>query len=175
MKLKVFAVPATGDENAESALNLFMAQHRVLQVDRQLFQNGSASFWSVCIGYSEKQTQQGKQQNSNRVDYRHVLSATRFRDYSALREWRKQAAESEGIPVFGVFSNEQLAAIVQLPDPTLSALRSIDGVGEKKVERYGKPIISLLLKRRSDTNHNDDGRTAELLNNSTAEADVHET
>lgn len=50
MKLKVFAVPATGDENAESALNLFMAQHRVLQVDRQLIQNGSASFCAAAAG-----------------------------------------------------------------------------------------------------------------------------
>ncbi|MEM7257305.1 MAG: HRDC domain-containing protein [Pseudomonadota bacterium] len=161
MKLKVFAVPATGDDNAESALNLFMAQHRVLHVDRQLIQNGSASFWSVCIGYSEKQTETRKQQSSNRVDYRHVLSATDFRDFAALREWRKEIAESEGIPVFGVFSNEQLAAIVQLSDLTLSALRRIDGVGEKKVERYGKPVLSLLENRRSETGNIDNSASAD--------------
>lgn len=175
MKLKVFAVPATGDENTESALNLFMAQHRVLQVDRQLIQNGSASFWSVCVGYSEKQAGAGKTQNTGRVDYRHVLSATDFRDYSALREWRKQVAESEGIPVFGVFSNEQLAAIVQLPDLSLSSLRGIDGIGEKKVERYGKPVLSLLQQWRAETNNNGNSRSAELTSVSTVETDTHET
>ena len=175
MKLKVFAIPATGDENAEAALNLFSAQHRVLQTDRQLIQNGSASFWSVCVGYSESQSNSMKQQNTNRVDYRTVLSATDFRHYSALREWRKQVADSEGVPVFGVFSNEQLASIVRLQDLTLSALRGIDGVGDKKVERYGKPVLSLLEQRKSESATRDKTLSSDTNQSSTGPSNPDET
>ena len=149
MKLKVFSIPAVGDETAEAALNLFTAQHRIVQIDRQLIQDGGASFWSVCVGYFETQSRSEKlPQNKTRVDYRAVLSAEDFRHYAALREWRKAAADRDGIPAFGVFTNEQLAAIVRLPVLSLSALMSIDGVGEKKTERYGKDLIALLGSRR---------------------------
>ena len=65
-----------------------------------------------------------------------------------MREWRKSVAEREGVPVFGVFSNEQMSQIVQLSELTLAALASIDGIGQVKCERYASEVFALLQKRR---------------------------
>ena len=42
-------------------------------------------------------------------DYKQVLKPEEFEVFSRLREWRKGVAEKEGVPVYVVFSNEQLA------------------------------------------------------------------
>ena len=46
-----------------------------------------------------------------RVDYKEVLSPADFALFAKLRDWRKATAEQEGIPVYAVLTNEQLAAI----------------------------------------------------------------
>ena len=84
MKIKIFSLPAMGDEVVEDALNLFIAQHRIVQVDRHLIQNGADSYWSICVGYHYNKTP--GRSKSSRIDYREILSADQFRDYAALRE-----------------------------------------------------------------------------------------
>ena len=130
MKIKIFSLPAMGDEVVEDAFNLFIAQHRIVQVDSHLINKPPA------------------RSKSSRIDYREILSTDQFRDYAALREWRKSVAEREGVPVFGVFSNEQMSQIVQLSELTLAALASIDGIGQVKCERYASEVFALLQKRR---------------------------
>ena len=39
-----------------------------------------------------------------------MLKPEEFEVFSRLREWRKAAAEKEGVPVYTVLTNEQLAA-----------------------------------------------------------------
>ena len=146
MKIKIFSLPAMGDEVVEDAFNLFIAQHRIVQVDRHLIQNGADSYWSICVGYHNNKPP--ARSKSSRIDYREILSTDQFRDYAALREWRKSVAEREGVPVFGVFSNEQMSQIVQLSELTLAALASIDGIGQVKCERYASEVFALLQKRR---------------------------
>ena len=126
-----------------------MAQHRVVQADRHLVQNGASSYWSVCVGYHEQKAQTSSK--TTRVDYREVLSPLQFREYAALRDWRKAAAERDQIPVFGVFSNEQLSKIVQLTELTAGSFTTIDGIGEVKCERYAAEVFALLQQRRAES------------------------
>ena len=60
-----------GDEVVEDAFNLFIAQHRVVQVDRHLIQNGADSYWSICVGYHYYKTP--ARSKSARIDYREIL------------------------------------------------------------------------------------------------------
>ena len=57
-----------------------------------------------------------------RIDYRDVLSEADFAVFKRLREWRKQVAAAEGVPVYTVFTNEQLATIVTTRPASLPAL-----------------------------------------------------
>jgi superfamily II DNA helicase RecQ len=73
-----------------------------------------------------------------------VLKPEEFEVFSRLRDWRKAVAEKEGVPVYVVLTNEQLAQIVQKKTNTKAGLKEIEGVGDARVEKYGDAILKLL-------------------------------
>ena len=79
------------------------------------------------------------------MDYKEVLKPEEFEVFSRLREWRKAAAEKEGVPVYTVLTNEQLAQMVQKKVSTKAALKEIEGVGEARVEKYGEAVLRVLV------------------------------
>ena len=80
-----------------------------------------------------------------KVDYKEVLKPEEFEVFSRLREWRKGVAEKEGVPVYVVFSNEQLAQVVQKKVSSKAALKEIEGVGDSRVEKYGSAVLERLV------------------------------
>lgn len=76
--------------------------------------------------------------------YKAVLSDADFALYAELRAWRKGIAEREGVPVYAVFSNEQLAEIVRRRVDTLAAVGAIEGIGAARLERYGEALLERL-------------------------------
>lgn len=75
------------------------------------------------------------------MDYKGVLNEEDFAFYAQLREWRKSIAQRDGTRPYNVFTNEQLAAIVQQKINNRSALRSIEGIGHTRVEKYGEAVL----------------------------------
>jgi superfamily II DNA helicase RecQ len=73
-----------------------------------------------------------------------VLDEKDFAIFAKLRTLRKSMAEKEGLPVYALFSNEQLAAMVQKRITTREALGAIDGVGKSRLEKYGQAFLELL-------------------------------
>ncbi|MCF1182035.1 HRDC domain-containing protein [Marichromatium gracile] len=59
---------------------------------------------------------------------------------------RKTLAEQAGVPVYAIFSNEQMAEMVTRRVETASALSEIAGVGEARVEKYGAAFLEVLGK-----------------------------
>lgn len=64
--------------------------------------------------------------------------------FARLRALRKTLAEQEGVPAYALFTNEQLAGMVQRRVRTVGDLREIDGVGEARVEKYGGAFLDIL-------------------------------
>ena len=62
----------------------------------------------------------------------------------ALKAWRGGEARSQGVPAYVIFHDRTLAAITALRPDTLEALGTLDGIGQKKLERYGEAILGLL-------------------------------
>jgi superfamily II DNA helicase RecQ len=147
MNYKIFSLSAAGDETTEQHLNAFLTQNKVIQVDRQFVAQGELSYWSMCVSYqpgitvSQTSTAATKKP---RIDYKEVLTEAQFSHYAALRELRKQMAEQDGVPVFAVFTNEQLAKIVQQKVQNAMQLKAIEGIGESKLNRYGNAFLQLL-------------------------------
>ena len=48
------------------------------------------------------------------------------------------------MPAYALFTNEQLAEMVQRRVRTLAALREIAGVGEARIEKYGEDFLDIL-------------------------------
>ncbi|MCU0863160.1 MAG: HRDC domain-containing protein, partial [Planctomycetes bacterium] len=92
---------------------------RTVSVLPQLATTGDRVLWCVAVEYLEVGVARSggaayaHGDRRNRIDYREILRPAEFVVFSRLRELRKQFAESERVPVYAVFNNEQLATIAQ--------------------------------------------------------------
>lgn len=147
MQLKFFTIPAIGEANsvAEDELNAFLRGHRILNVQRELVNNGQMSCWCCCVEYVEgsKAVDIPRSGIREKVDYRNILSESDFEKFRILRDCRKIIAEEDAVPAYAVFIDEQLAALAQKSEINEAALKSINGIGEKKIEKYARRFIEL--------------------------------
>ena len=63
---------------------------------------------------------------------------------NALRQLRKELAQQEKMPAYIIFSDASLQDIVYKKPLTLEAFADVKGVGEMKLEKYGKTFIPLI-------------------------------
>jgi superfamily II DNA helicase RecQ len=80
------------------------------------------------------------------VDYREELDAARFAVFSRLRAERKKWADAEGVPVYTIFSNAQLAEMVKRGVRTTAELEAIEGVGPARVGKSGERLLLVLAE-----------------------------
>jgi ATP-dependent DNA helicase RecQ len=64
--------------------------------------------------------------------------------FERLRQLRTELAEEEGVAPFVIFHDKTLRTIAGHRPMTLSALREISGIGEVKVERYGRRVLNVV-------------------------------
>jgi len=72
------------------------------------------------------------------------LDAAAQARYDALRAWRSEVAKEHNLPSYIVFSNASLAEMARRTPASLAELGEIGGVGEKKLEAYGREILRVL-------------------------------
>ena len=148
MALRFFVIPARDSVNAEQDLNRFLAGHKVLSIDRQLIDQGMNSFWTICVDYLNSTTVENTavaNLSRSRVDYKTILPPDEFDVFSRLRELRKELAQAEAVPVYALFTNEQLAQMVQRRCHSRSDLAAIEGVSDTKIGKYGDRLLPLLI------------------------------
>lgn len=140
MKIKIINVLLSDDGTMQSELDKFLSMNRVLDVEQHFFVNGNVSGWSFCIKYivsNQSSFTNGK------IDYKKVLSEEQFEIFIKLREIRKHIAAKEATQAYIVFTDEELANIARLPEIELGKLITIKGIGEKKLSKYGKPLLAV--------------------------------
>ncbi len=147
MQLKLFILPVKNVAAAEAEMNAFLRSHRVLAVKKEFVSDGENSFWTFCVEYLESAPPGDGPPGGKppKVDYREVLKPEEFEVFSRLREWRKGVAEKEGVPVYVVFSNEQLAEMVRKRVANKAQLNQIEGVGAARVEKYGEAVLERMV------------------------------
>ena len=64
--------------------------------------------------------------------------------FARLKAWRSEQARQQGVPAYVIFHDRTLAAIAAGRPADLAGLAGIDGVGGKKLERYGPALLELL-------------------------------
>ncbi|WP_446010639.1 HRDC domain-containing protein [Candidatus Electrothrix sp.] len=162
LQCKFFIIPTRNCRESEEELNSFLRSHRVLTVHREFVADKENSFWNFCVEYLSGDSDDGKKlsgrSGKNRVDYKEVLSPEDFKIFAALREWRKKAANDAGVPVYTLFTNEQLARIVTEKASSKAELQTIEGVGESRAANYGDSVIQLMreLTAEEDTERTDE-------------------
>jgi ATP-dependent DNA helicase RecQ len=72
--------------------------------------------------------------------------------FEQLRAWRAGVAKEQGVPAYVIFHDATLRAIATELPATLSALSSLNGVGDTKLARYGQQILDTLQARGEQPN-----------------------
>ncbi len=152
--LHFISVPVSHGGPAATELNQFLARHHVVGLEKQLVQEAGCWVWAVCITWRQG-PEKTPAKGHRRVDYREVLSHGDFALFSKLRELRKLLADEASVPVYNIFNNAQLAAMVQKPVRSLAEMGTLEGVGERRLKEYGERFLKLLSE--GVTPQGDDG------------------
>ncbi|MBR7063717.1 MAG: RecQ family ATP-dependent DNA helicase [Treponema sp.] len=64
--------------------------------------------------------------------------------FIALKKWRLTEAKEQNVPPYIIFGDKTLHELVQYMPETEDELKSIYGIGESKIERYGKAILKII-------------------------------
>lgn len=147
MQIKLFTIPLFCDEDALEDLNKFLRGNKVVDISKNLVQQGDVSYWTFCVTYLigvPPKVQQPQLEKKEKVDYKQVLGEVEFARFSLLRSIRKKLAEADAVPAFAVFTDAELAELAKMEELTPQALMKVDGIGEKRVEKYGKAMCEIL-------------------------------
>jgi superfamily II DNA helicase RecQ len=139
-----FFISPFGEKSVSDELNAFLRSHRIVNVEKRLIDGERGTGWVFLVEYGVE-NERGSN-SSQRVDYREVLNAVEYALFDKLRSLRKEAAEKTGIPVYAVFTNDQLAGMVKKRPKTAKELLSIPGIGEARVKQYGEMFLHLFLQ-----------------------------
>ena len=66
-----------------------------------------------------------------------------------MREIRKRLAKEEGVPAYAIFTDAEMAELAKIEILTPAAMRKVKGVGEQKIEKFGKYFISQAQDEKS--------------------------
>lgn len=155
MSFEFFKIRSSDPGGEQGRLNAFLRSHRILAVRQEWVAEGSESFWAFSIDYHDgngtASTRPDAVGKTGRIDYREVLDGPNFILFAKLRDLRKVIADSDGIPSYAIFTNEQLAAMVQAKCRALDDLKAIDGIGEGRAGKYGERFLAALTQEPAAT------------------------
>lgn len=66
--------------------------------------------------------------------------------FEKLRQWRRSTADAISRPAYVIFSDVTLIALAKTRPSTMQELAEIQGVGAKKLERYGEDVLSVIAQ-----------------------------
>ena len=69
--------------------------------------------------------------------------------FEALRSWRLATSREHGVPAYVIFHDGTLKEIARARPDSVAALGALSGIGEKKLEAYGRDIVAL-IERHED-------------------------
>ena len=144
MKLKIFTFrfSETTDGFDDTPMQEFIIDKEIIEFTEHFYLHDKTPYLTVIISYRHSQDEKRKasyaQDSANRLD------ALEKNAYDALRTWRAATAKQEGLPPYLIANNKQLVEIVKSKAASKAGLARINGIGESKVEKYGKEILDIM-------------------------------
>ncbi|MDR2734805.1 MAG: HRDC domain-containing protein [Spirochaetota bacterium] len=142
-----FFISPFGENSVTDELNAFLRSHRIVNVEKKLIDSERGTGWVFLVEYGSD-SGKNSQNAPPRVDYKEVLSAAEYALFDKLRTLRKELSEKQGIPVYAVFTNDQLAAMVKKRPKSTKDLLGIPGIGEARVKQYGEAFLNLCANNK---------------------------
>ncbi|MBU2552403.1 MAG: HRDC domain-containing protein [Proteobacteria bacterium] len=136
---KVITIPFDRSKGGfdEEVLNRFVLNKHVKSHRAEFFQDAQGSYWTVFLEYDPALEKPSARETEGLDDSQKLL-------LERLRAWRKERADRDGIPVYIIATNKELAGLVREAPATLEALKEVKGFGKGKVSKYGQDLIGLI-------------------------------
>lgn len=145
MQFKLFTFNTSQEEEIIEKMNKFINFNKVVDIEKHFFILNNSAYWSFCIQYINTQNPtQSVFDKKVKIDYKNILNENQFQKFLKLRTIRKNIAENDAIPAYAVFTDAELAEIAIIDELTEINIKKINGIGEKKAEKYGKIICELI-------------------------------
>jgi len=153
MKLQYasFLIPLYAESSELELLNRFLRGHRIIQTRKELVTTDGTSNWAILVEYLDNTGKSSGETIKGKIDYKDVLSTEDFSLFSRLRDVRKKLAEENGLPVYAVCTNEQLAEIAKRKPKNLTEFMQIEGIGQSKADKYVSSLLECLKKENENT------------------------
>ena len=137
MQIKLFTIPACGDEKEEEELNKFLRSHRVLQLERH-FVAEQGGYWALLVEYTggDPVAEVPPASRRERKDVTVDMTDEEKERYSLYRDVRKEIAQQRAIPPYLVFTNEELGILARLPIVNEETIKGIKGIGPQRLKDY---------------------------------------
>jgi superfamily II DNA helicase RecQ len=139
--IKIFTLPFSTVHGTffEDEVNRFLLNKKVNAIKAEFFICRQNVYWSILVDYNMV-VEEAKSKSPPKLDEKDGLLLKR------LKEWRKERAEIEGIPVYIIATNAQLLAIVRLKPRAKEGIKQIKGFGEKKIGKYGDDVLNIVAQ-----------------------------
>ncbi len=85
-----------------------------------------------------------KKAGISKTIYDEQLTSTETLIFDQLKQWRKAKASELDVPAFVIFGDKTLREIAKRRPRNLDDLKSIYGIGESKLEKFGEALVQLL-------------------------------
>ena len=88
MQIKIFTIPLFDYEEALEELNKFLRGNKVVDISKNLVQQGDLSYWSFCITYLVGAPPKVQQPNDRKekVDYKQILGNVEFARFALCQK-----------------------------------------------------------------------------------------
>ena len=130
-----------GEFDAE-ALGRWQADKDVIEVREHFFVHEGAPRWALMLSYRDGDGEQRGRREAR--DWRQEVAEVDRPLYDALRKWRTERAESDGVPAYVLLKNRELAEICRRRPATVAELREVRGIGEAKSAKLGEEVLAVV-------------------------------
>ena len=130
-------------------LQAYVKDRDVMTVSEYFFVREDTPYLAVVVvcrakrPEAEEPVAKGRSEEE-RAGWRALLAPDDMPLFNNLRDWRKSRAQEEGVPVYVIGTNRQLAQIAHERPEALSGLARVEGYGKAKIERYGRAILEIV-------------------------------
>ncbi|MCC7413172.1 MAG: DNA helicase RecQ [Gammaproteobacteria bacterium] len=156
--LSVFGVGADLEENAWRSVFRQLIAGGLARVDHQAHGAIRLTEASRCVLRGEQRVQMrrlaaGRVRPVKRKEVQSPATDMSPADtdlLDRLKRWRVQEARTQSVPAYVILHDRALAEIARLRPATLAALTVVNGIGTRKLERYGAALLAIVAGTRPE-------------------------
>jgi ATP-dependent DNA helicase RecQ len=132
----------------DTALSNFLPGKELVRWECRFFKYVNELYWTIIVEYkpisAPGQSIKVKKEAKKNEKYKDLLNKDDWPLFNYLRDWRAEKAKEEGVPLYIIFNNLQLAKITATRASSLNALQQIEGIGNARKQKYGNEVVQLI-------------------------------